>query len=140
MGTMENCIKEAQKKQKKQKNKKIYKKNIGIYFAIVIFTILINIPMFLYLSWHFITDIVNYLSANISFLYVKKTIIFFEEFHKIMAIDFMVNIFLLLSIEFVIVCIFRKQLNKLFTMKKFLLLAIIILFVQFIFSCWLWHI
>jgi hypothetical protein len=145
MGMMENYRKDPfLKKERNKKNKRI--KSIGIYFTVIVFTVITNIPIFLYVTWRLTTDVTNYLSANISFLYVKKPIIFFEGLFKLLAIDFMLNLFLLLVIEFVVVCLFRKRLNKffkidnLFTIKKILLLAIAILVVQFIFSCWLCYI
>jgi hypothetical protein len=102
-----------------------------------------NIPICTYITWNFIGDIVNYLSENISVLYVKKPIVFFEGLSKLMAIGFIINLFLLLIVEFVIVCFFHKRLNKLFgienlfTIKKFILLMIVILGIQIVFSYWL---
>jgi hypothetical protein len=141
MEKMENYIKEVS--ENKKKNNK-YLKSIGIYLIIVIFTIIINIFMYSYVSCYFIVDIGDYLSKNIPFLYIKRPIIFFDGVPKLFARDFMLNIFLLLIIEFGIVYLFRKRLNKffkienLFTIKKIMLLAGIIIVIQIIFSCYLW--
>jgi hypothetical protein len=100
--------------------------------------------MFTYATWYLLTDISNYLSANIPFLYVEKPIIF-TGILKMISIDLMLNMFLLLIIEFVIICLFHKRLNKLFkidklfTLKKFFVLAIVILTLQFILSFWMWY-
>jgi len=123
-----------------------YAKNIVIYFAIAMFTIIMNIPIFIYVTWYFITNVSNYLSENISFLYIKKPIILLDGMPRVLAIDLMLNIFLVLIIEFFIVWLFHKRLNTffkindLFAMKKIYLLAILIIVIQMIFSFLLWYI
>ena len=142
MGAMANYNKEVL--QMKKKKNKVKSKSIGIFITIVILTIVINIPIYLHLTWHFIAEIGNYLSDNIPFLYIKTPIIFLDGIPKSFAIDLMLNIFLLLMIEFSIVYAFRKRLNKiigiedLFTMKKLFFIVIITIGLQMIISCWLW--
>ena len=125
-----------------ENKKRQCKKNIGIYLAIIIFTIIVNIPVLLFVSFDIIANITHYIVSN----YLKFWIIKPEVFPigKILSQCLMINIFLLLIIEFVIVWLFYKQLNKifkidnLFTMKKFIWLAIITIGIQFIISCIFW--
>ena len=125
-----------------KQNKKCLK-NIGTYFIIVIFTMILNALLYFYATWHFISDIGNYLSDNISFLHIKKPI-FFEGLFRVIVLDLTVNLFFLLLVEFVIIWVFCRQLNglfkinNLFTTKKIIWLAVIIMGIHLIFSCWIW--
>ncbi len=135
---------ENYKKEVSQINKRA--RRIGIYFSIIFLSIVINILALLFGTWHITSHITNYLTENIQTLNVKKPIIFFDGVFKIYAIDLMINIFILLAIEFIAVSIFKKRLNKfflidgLFTTKRFFFLAIIIIGIQMIFSFILWNI
>ena len=122
-----------------KKSQKI--KSIVIYSAITILTIVINIPV-LIVTIEFVGNITAYLD-NIFRIYPRYPAIF-PHLWKLYSMLLMVNIFLLLMIEFVIVCLFRRRLNKffkidnLFTIKKILIFAITVVVVQFFFSLWLW--
>jgi hypothetical protein len=134
---MENCIKEAQGR----KNK--HMKKILIYFAVVSLTIIVNIFTLLFVSFEFIANITHYLSNYLNFLIIEPNIF---PVKKILSQCFMLNIFLLLAIEFVVVLLFNKRLNiflkidNLFTIKKFFVLATIIIGLQAILSLLLWYI
>jgi hypothetical protein len=105
-------------------------KSILIYSCVAIFTILINIPLFLNVTGYLILGVKNY-------FFPPKPVIF-PNLTKLLFIDFMCNLILILILEFIVVLLFNKQLNKLFriynlfTIKKFLLLSVIIIIIQII--------
>jgi hypothetical protein len=120
----------------------IKRKSWVIYITIVVFTFFINIPIYMYLTWHYISSVGNYISNNIPFLYIHRPSIFtIQPF----AIDLMLNVLQLLIIEFVIVFLFHIRLNNLFkidnlfTIKKFILLMVIVVGLQMAFSYWIWR-
>ena len=122
-------------------------KSTSIYFAIIIFTIIVNIPIFLFVAMCFVGDLSNYLSDNVSFLYIRKPIFLWGGgIIRVLSINFMVNIILLLIVVLGAIWLFRKRLNKffktndLFTIKKIGWLAVIVISVQLIISCWMWQI
>jgi hypothetical protein len=120
-------------------NKKQRIKSIIIYFTIAIFTIFVNFFIFLFATKYIIVDFTDYLSS----LYYGEYIRF--GIFKGLAVNLMFSIFLLLIVECVIVKLFYKRLNRffkienLFTIKKFIWIAIIIITMQTIISCWLWQ-
>jgi hypothetical protein len=129
---------QKRKKMKKNENQKF--KSVGIYLSVIIFTFIVNVIILLF-SFNFVDNTLNHL--NYLKLYTIKPVIF-PPLGKIFSMCFILNLLLLLIIEFVIIYLFRKRLNNffkidnLFTIKKFLLLAVIIIGVQMILSCWLW--
>jgi len=125
------------------RNKKNHRiKSIGISFAIAIFTLIVNIPIFIFITNDLVKNIEFYLNHYFQLYPIKPVI--FPPLGKIFSICLIVNICLLLIIEFAIICLFHKQLNKffkienLFTIKKFIVLGIIIVAMQMIISYWLW--
>ena len=136
---MDNYCMEQQEDKKKQ-----HKKSIVIYSAIVLFTIIINVPIFTFITNEFVGNLTFYLNQYLKLYPIKPVI--FPPILKIFSMCLIVNLFLLLVIEFVVVCLFRKRLNKffkidnLFTLKKFAWLVVIIISVQLIISCWMWQI
>ena len=127
----------------RQNKKYQLRKSIMIYFVIVILTIIINIPVFIFATNDFIGNFTGSLNHYLRLCAIRPVI--FPPIEKILSMCLMVNLFLLLIIEFVVVCLFHRRLNRffrinnLFTVKKFFLLAIIIVGVQMIFSLWLWQ-
>jgi hypothetical protein len=123
-------------------NNKRCKISIYTYFFIALFSLIVNFPM-LYISGDFVGFIAAYLSKYINFMQIQPFVIFSM---KVFAVPLVLNIFVLLTIEFAIVCIFHRKLNKLFkieklfTIKKFSVLAIGIISIQIIFSFLLWNI
>jgi magnesium-transporting ATPase (P-type) len=113
--------------------------NILTYLVILIFTLIVNFVTLLF-SFEHITNILYCLK-----LFTIRPVIF-PPLGKLYAICFTINVSLLLLIEFVIICIFRKRLNSLFktnnlfTIKKFLYIAVVVIGLQMIISCWLWSI
>jgi hypothetical protein len=100
-----------------QNKKNQFIKRMGIYSFMVVFTILMNIPIYGYITWHLIVPISNYLSNHIKYLHIEP-FIWFDGIGKVLSIDLMINIFLLLIIEFVIIVIFGKKLNALFRINN----------------------
>ena len=118
------------------------KKSIVIYFIIIFLNILLNIPIFMYLTWYYICDVGNYLIKNLPFLNAQKPVVLATL--RPFAIVLMLNILQILVIEFIFVCLFHERLNaffrikRLFTKKKAVLLSFIIVTIQFFISYWLW--
>jgi len=122
-------------------------KSVSIYFFIIVFTVIVNIPTYMFATWCIISDFCNYISEHVSFLYIRKPIFLWGGgLVRAIALASMINILLLLIVEFGLIWLFRKRLNKifrineLFTTKKIIWLAIITFSVQLIISCWLWQI
>jgi len=117
------------------RKRKIFLWNILIYSCIGIITMVIHFPLFIYVTGYLIAGIENY--------FHPPTPTVFPNFEKIL-LNFNVSLLLLLIIELGVIWLFHKQLNRffkienLFTGKKIIWLAIIIIGVQMIISCWLW--
>lgn len=117
---------------------------IGVctYFFIAFFSLILNLPM-LYISGNIVSSIATFLSKNIYFMQIEHFVIFSR---KVLAEFLVLNMFILLTIEFTIVCLFHGKMNtlfkvkNLFTIKKFLLLSLAIIIVQVAISFWLWNI
>jgi len=120
---------------------KMIRKSLGAYILIVFFTVFINLIIYLYIPNKYIANVSFILPAKIQTLYTQQLI--FINF-KFVSINLILNILLLLIIEFMIICLFQSKLNEkfkidnLFTIKKFILLAIVIILIQLVFSYWLW--
>jgi len=126
-------------------NTKQHLKRKGIYLALIVITIFLNCIVYYSFSWKMTDYITDYLTDNISFLYVKKPILLsICEFFKLLALGLIVNIIYLLIIEFVLLSIFRKQLNKLlktenlFTIKNIIFYTLSTLGLQIFLSIWIW--
>ena len=126
-------------------NKKIRKiKNMVIYFIITLFTLIVNILLFTFITTDFIGNIEIFLNRYLKLYVVKPVVV--PPLGKIFSTCLMLNLLLLLIIEFVFICLFHKRMNKfskidnLFTIKKFLLFAVIVIGVQMLFSLWLWFV
>ena len=117
-------------------------KSVIVYLSTIIFTLIIN-SISLFVTIGFIESILHYF--HYFKLYTPKPVVF-PPFGEIFSMDLMANLLLLLIIEFVVVCLLRKKLNtffkidNLFTIKKFIILALIIIGLQMTFSLYLWNI
>jgi hypothetical protein len=122
---------------KKNKYNKAY-----IYCSIILISLILNLPL-LYITGDFVSYIVQYLSGYFRILNVQPFVIFSR---KAFAELLVLNMFILITIEFIIIYIFRKKLNKifkidnLFTTNKLITLLILILCIQLIISFGLWTI
>jgi len=118
-------------------------KRLGIYFIIAILTMIINILLYIHVTWYFINHIADFLSENVSLLYISKPI-YFEGLFRSLVLCLTVNLFFLLLVESVVIWLFHKRINKvfkinnLFTTKKIIWLAIIIMGINLIASYWIW--
>ena len=126
-------------RQNKNKQKRI---SIATYFTVTLFTLIMNFLLLIFITKDFISNFEFYINQYLK-LYTIKPVIF-PPLGKFAAISLFINLFFLLVVEFLILLLFRKQLNRLikidnlFTVKKITLLIIIMIIVQVIISCWLW--
>jgi hypothetical protein len=125
----------------------IDRKNIisyGIYCAIVILTVIVNIISYICITWIYINKITNYIIGKITCLDSLQIPSVFVNLKRI-AIDLMINICQLCLAELVLFILFSQTLNrffkidKLFTNKKIVYFLIVSVFIQIIISCWLWY-
>jgi hypothetical protein len=109
---------------------------------IVILSLIANIPM-AYLSRIY----VGYISADLvneinNILHLHRE---FLVSIRLISMMYLINIFIVVAIELAIVAIFHMKINRLFkmnnfiTIKKFIKLAIIIIFIQLIITVILWN-
>jgi hypothetical protein len=103
--------------------------NVIVYSIIGIFTLIINFPVFGYIT--------GYLIVWIQSLFYHPRPVIFPDLN-IFYLDLTINLLVLLMIEYMILRMFHNRLNRLFkinnlfTTKKFCLLAVIIIVLQVI--------
>lgn len=121
---------------------KIDRISLYTYISIIFFSLIINFLM-LYFTGDFIGNILVNVTKYFKFLYIQPFIIFSW---KVFAELLFCNIFIVLAIEFVLISIFYRKLNKLFnienlfTINKFIKFAMIIISIQGLLSIILWNI
>jgi len=128
-----------------EERNKINKNGLAIYSVIVLqLTIITNYYTLIYITNEFTGNITFYLNQYI-ILYTIRPVVF-PPLLKFLSMFLMVNLFFLLIVEFGLIWLLHKRLNrffrieKLFTAKKITLLASVIIYIQLIISCWLWQI
>ena len=128
----------------KQNKKTKYIKHIIVYIAIPMANVVINLLIFIYLTFYITLYITKILFSNVGYLEKQQPLMLFDGLNKIFSIAFVVNLLLLLIIEFIIMMIFQKKLNilfkrdNLFTIKNYLIIACASIMIQIIFSCLFW--
>lgn len=118
-----------------------FRMSLFIYLSIIIISLIANYFL-LFITGDFISHVAIYLSDYVKIVKIEPFIIFSG---KVLAELLLLNIFILMAIEFVIVYLFHINLNnlfrlsKLFTIKKYIILEIIIVSIQIAISIWLWN-
>lgn len=117
-----------------QIKKKVVVINVIVYSLVGIFTIIANFSLYTYVTGNLIIWV-------LSIFYNFRPVVFPNM--SLIYLSLLINLFFFLQVEYFIFFIFQKKINSLFkidnlfTAKKFIFFSILIMFIQFIFSCWL---
>lgn len=123
-------------------NKNSVRKVIQCIF-IILFNIIINVPLFTYITWRFIGIISKPLFNNILDIKLNAPAVFPAGFSKVITIELLINIIILMTVEFLILFTFKKRLNNffrtnLFTLNSIFIITLIPIFVQLLVLIYYW--